>query len=396
MPVLAIASQQLIVLGGLLVAAVLLASLAIAGRDRWGTALRTHQKLVLRILVAAVIAVGVALLIAHHQAFEQVVTRVENASPAWVAAGIGLEVLSFAGYVVLVRLFYSPAAPRLTTGACVELTLGGVAATRLFSAGGAGGIAFTAWVLHRAGTGVRQTGRLIAAFLASLYSFYMLALLLGGAVVTIGLAGGAPVALGTVAMVVGGVVIALALAAARIPGDLEARAGKIAGRPGRIGRLGVRLTALPETAGDALRLAHSALRERPWPLSAAVAAWWVFDIAVLWAAFKAFGEPPAPLTIVLCYFLGTFGNLLPLPGGVGGTEGGMLGAFVACGVDAGLALLAVLTYQVISTYLPALPGLGAYLSLRRRMRGWPEPDRPEGNGSPGELPSRSRRLTPSG
>jgi hypothetical protein len=48
----------------------------------------------------------------------------------------------------------------------------------------------------------------------------------------------------------------------------------------------------------------------------------------------------------------------------------MLGAFAASGVDAGLALVAVITYQVISTYVPALPGLAAYVSLKRRMEGW--------------------------
>jgi uncharacterized membrane protein YbhN (UPF0104 family) len=71
------------------------------------------------------------------------------------------------------------------------------------------------------------------------------------------------------------------------------------------------------------------------------------------------------------------GNLLPLPGGVGGSEGGMVGAFAASGVDAGLALVAVVSYQVMSTYLPGLPGIAAYLDLRRRMRAWdPQPARP--------------------
>ena len=96
----------------------------------------------------------------------------------------------------------------------------------------------------------------------------------------------------------------------------------------------------------------------------------MFDIATLWAAFEAFGQAPDPGTLILCYFLGQLGNLLPLPGGVGGTEGGMVGAFAASGVDAGLALLAVVAYQLISTYLPALPGLAGYLGLRRRMRRW--------------------------
>ena len=37
------------------------------------------------------------------------------------------------------------------------------------------------------------------------------------------------------------------------------------------------------------------------------------------------------------------GNLLPLPGGIGGVDGGMIGAFIAFGVDGGLAVVAVLT-----------------------------------------------------
>ena len=38
--------------------------------------------------------------------------------------------------------------------------------------------------------------------------------------------------------------------------------------------------------------------------------------------------------LVLGYFLGTLGSLLPLPGGIGGVEGAMIGRFVAFGVPA--------------------------------------------------------------
>ena len=57
-------------------------------------------------------------------------------------------------------------------------------------------------------------------------------------------------------------------------------------------------------------------------------AWWAFDIAVLWACFHAFGEPPPLAVVVMAYFTGMLGNLLPLPGGVGGVEGGMIAAFI--------------------------------------------------------------------
>jgi putative heme transporter len=52
---------------------------------------------------------------------------------------------------------------------------------------------------------------------------------------------------------------------------------------------------------------------------------WGFDIGALWASFHAFGHPPPPAQLVMGYFVGTLGNALPLPGGIGGVEGGMIG-----------------------------------------------------------------------
>jgi uncharacterized protein (TIRG00374 family) len=72
----------------------------------------------------------------------------------------------------------------------------------------------------------------------------------------------------------------------------------------------------------------------------------------------------------MAYFLGTLGNLLPLPGGLGGVEGGMIGAFVAFGVDSDLAVLAVLSYRAISFWMPTPFGAFAYLQLRRTVARW--------------------------
>ena len=74
----------------------------------------------------------------------------------------------------------------------------------------------------------------------------------------------------------------------------------------------------------------------------------------------------------MAYFVGTLGNLLPLPGGLGGVEGGMIGAFAAFGVDFNLAVLAVLSYRAISFWLPTLPGAVAYFQLRRTVARWRE------------------------
>ena len=88
--------------------------------------------------------------------------------------------------------------------------------------------------------------------------------------------------------------------------------------------------------------------------------------------FHAFGSPPPFTVIWMAYFVGTLGNLLPLPGGLGGVEGGMIGAFAAFGVDFNLAVLAVLSYRGISFWLPTLPGAIAYFQLRRTVARWRE------------------------
>jgi uncharacterized protein (TIRG00374 family) len=70
------------------------------------------------------------------------------------------------------------------------------------------------------------------------------------------------------------------------------------------------------------------------------------------------------------FFVGMFGNLLPMPGGVGGVEGGMIAAFAAFGIDAGLALVAVLVYRAFAFWLPTIPGAIAYFQLRRTVERW--------------------------
>jgi uncharacterized protein (TIRG00374 family) len=97
---------------------------------------------------------------------------------------------------------------------------------------------------------------------------------------------------------------------------------------------------------------------------------WYFDIGVLWACFHAFGATPPFPVIVMAYFIGLLGNFLPLPGGIGGVDGGMIGAFVAFGVNFEVALVAVLTYRAFAFWLPTIPGVIAYLQLRKTVKIW--------------------------
>ena len=77
-------------------------------------------------------------------------------------------------------------------------------------------------------------------------------------------------------------------------------------------------------------------------------------------------------------------NLLPIPGGIGGVEGGMIGALAAFGVGVGLAVPAVLTYRLFAFWLPSIPGAIAYFQLRRTVSHW--------DASPGEPQHVARSL----
>jgi uncharacterized membrane protein YbhN (UPF0104 family) len=154
-----------------------------------------------------------------------------------------------------------------------------------------------------------------------------------------------------------------------VPANVEIRAANAAQHGGRLARLASRAAPAPAVAREAIALALQVARSRASPLVAAVA-WWGFDIAVLWTTFTIFGAPPAIGVLVLCYFLGQVAQVIPWPGGIGPVEGGMIAAFAACDVPVALAVVAVLSYQAVSTWLPVVPGAWAYVRLRQTVTEW--------------------------
>jgi uncharacterized protein (TIRG00374 family) len=127
-------------------------------------------------------------------------------------------------------------------------------------------------------------------------------------------------------------------------------------------------------AGDGLREAGRVLRRGDVLVIAGSRGYWIFDNAVLWATFHAIGTNP-PITVVLmAYLLGQMGGLLPIPGGVGGIDGGLIGTFVLFGVDAAPAAAAVFAYRLILFWLPLLVGAVAFTNLRRGFNDATRPD----------------------
>jgi len=102
--------------------------------------------------------------------------------------------------------------------------------------------------------------------------------------------------------------------------------------------------------------------------------YWAWDNAVLWATFHAVGAE-VPLSVVLMgYLIGQLGGLLPLPGGVGGIDGGLIGTLIVYGAPAAATTAAVLAYRVILFWLPLLGGAIAFVSLRRALNQSERPD----------------------
>jgi hypothetical protein len=115
-----------------------------------------------------------------------------------------------------------------------------------------------------------------------------------------------------------------------------------------------------------------------------------FDIAVLGLACAGVGHPIPVPSLVLAYLIGYAANALPVPGGIGVLEGGLVGALVLYGAPAAPATAAVLIYHTIAFWIPSLGGAVAYGLTAAARRAAP---RPQAAGRrPAPRPLRTRRA----
>jgi uncharacterized protein (TIRG00374 family) len=300
--------------------------------------------------------------------------RIDAGEPGWLAVAAGFEVLSFGGYIILFRTVFVRGSSRIDWRESYQITMAGLAATRLFAAAGAGGVALTAWAVRRSGMEPRTVACRMVAFMSLLYAVYMATLVVDGILLRTGVfPGPAPLAFTVVPAALGATAIVAFLAMSLVPADLERRLEGWSHRRGlgRLARWARRAASAPAAVSSGVRYALALIRAREPGVLGAVA-WWGFDIAVLWACFHAFGDPPSKAVIVMAYFVGMLANALPLPGGIGGVDGGMIGTFIAFGVPGGLAVVAVLAYRAFAFWLPTVPGAVAYFQLRRTVSRWRE------------------------
>lgn len=300
----------------------------------------------------AAIGVVVVALVALLPGLSSLRERFDGAEPAWIAFAVVLELLSCASYVIVFRGVFCD---RMSWRTSAEIGLSEQAANSLLSIGGAGGLALGAWILRRGGVPGGQIARRTVAFflLTSLANVGFLAL--AGLGLAAGLLSGPSNPLLSLLPVVAGIgAIALALSAGAAARALGTRSV----RP--------RIQAILRAVGDGVDQAVALLGSPAIVIGSA--GYMLFDIAVLGACFPAFGNPLPPVAVLLlAYIVGQLGGLVPLPGGLGGLDLGLIGALVLYGVDATDAAVAVLAYRGLLLAVPALIGLPALARLRRRL-----------------------------
>ncbi|HEX8052448.1 MAG TPA: lysylphosphatidylglycerol synthase transmembrane domain-containing protein [Thermoleophilaceae bacterium] len=343
-----------------------------------------------RRLISLVLAIGL-MIVAVYVVFPKVVgvstslDKLGDATWYWIVSAVGFLGLAFLSYTSLFRGVLGGQDPtdrarqRLDIGASWQITMSGFAATVLFSAAGAGGVALTYWALRQAGIPRRRAACRMVAFLVLLYSVYLMSLIVFGVLLRANVIhGDNPVGGTIIPAAVAGATLLLIGFVALIPQDFERRFAALRRRGGRAARVAARLATAPATLSTGIRTAGDYLRHPRRSASAVFGAlgWWTGQIGILWSCFHAFGVQVPLGVVVQAYFVGMVANLAPSPAaGVGTVDAGLIGAFVLFGIPAETVFPAVLSSRLIGIWLPLPLGILGYVRLRRTIARWREEDR---------------------
>ena len=325
------------------------------------------------LLIVLILVAAIYVLLPKIVGLDDALATLDQGNPWWIALAVVFNVAAFAAYVALFRGVVGERVLHLEWRESYQITMAGLAATRLFSAGGAGGIILTYWALRKAGMERRRSACRMVALLVLLYGVYLSALVVFGVLLrTNVLPGENPIGLTIVPAALAAAVIAIFLLIALIPEDFERRLARFT-QGYRFGRFARRIASGPATLASGTRTALAFVRNPRRGGLAVVGAigFWAANIAILWASFKAFSVD-VPLGIVVQgFFVGLVANLFPFaPGGVGAVDAGLIGAFVLFGLPGADTFAAVLVYRLIAFWLPVPPGIVAFLQLRKTVARW--------------------------
>lgn len=337
------------------------------------------KRLLQTLFVVVLLLVAIYFLFPSVVGLEDALGKLDDAELPWIIVALAFGIAMFGTYITLFRGVVGGDVLPLTWREAYEINMAALAASRLFSAGGAGGIALTYWALRKAGMDARRSTQRMVVFLALQYTFYPLAIIICGVLLRTGVVSGkSSLELTIIPAAIAGVIMLLGLLVALIPNDLERRIARWAEGHRRVG-LARRLARGPEALADGLRKAFDLMRHprRGAPALLGATGFWATQIAILWASFKAFGISVPIAVLVQGFFLGMVANLIPfVPGGVGAVDAGLIGAYVLFGLPEATCFAAVLIYRLIAFWLPLPPGIVAFFQLRGTVSTWEEKGTP--------------------
>jgi uncharacterized membrane protein YbhN (UPF0104 family) len=311
--------------------------------------------------VAAVVAVVVAI-VALGPGLGSLRSQFAHASGGWLAAAVAFEVCSVLCYVVVFRAVFCP---RMSWRLSYQIGMAEQAANSVLSLSGAGGLALGVWALRRGGMNVEHIGRRTVAFffltsLANVATVILFAALYALGILQHDRNAALTYAFGGAALLATGLVLALPALL-----DTKDRWANPVEKPGRVAAA-MRFARYSLALG--VRDGLSLLRARSIGVLAGSFGIMAFDIAVLGSTFRAVGLAPPFGVLVLAYLIGQLGGNIPIPGGIGGIDAGLIGVFVLYHQPLAVTTAAVLIYHAIALWVPALLGSLAFMQLRNTLR----------------------------
>jgi uncharacterized membrane protein YbhN (UPF0104 family) len=295
--------------------------------------------------LALLMVLGVSLLLAV-PGLRGVADGISDMPPGDVAGAIGLELASCFGFVFAFWLVFWRApfvfAARV---AWTEMAFGSAV-----SLGGAGSIAIGAWLLAARGLPASLIAKRSTVLFLLTSAINVIVLTLAGALLALGVLPGPSNPL--LSVLPAGVGVVTLVFFLLLPTLIDRRSPR--------GRLGLVLRGLAESVRETEQL----LLTPDWRLLGAIA-YLACDIAVLGLCFDATGHQPPLASLVLGYQIGYITNIIPVPGGIGVLDAGLVGMLILYGAKATPAAAAVFAYHAIVLWVPALIGSVAFIRLQR-------------------------------
>ncbi len=286
-----------------------------------------------------------------------------HGDPAWLVLAACFRLASALCYVALFRVIFSP---KLSRRLSYRIGMSEIGVNALVPAGGAGGLAIGDWVLHRRGMDWEQLGRRSAEFFVFTSAFNV------GAVAVLGWLGAVGILSSHVSRAYSAVpalgatlLIAVALA-------LTPHLAGLKGKQEKQRRHSLRwwVLELAVALGTGASGAVDEFRKHDPRAIAAGAGYLLFDIATLWAALHAFGGDAPLEPLAMAYLVGQLAGEIPVPGGLGAVEGGLIGALALYGIPLSVATAGTLAYRAIALGIPILFGSFAAIGLIHTIHGW--------------------------